>query len=52
MDDLLTIGTRLDQAGTQCRYAMPTLDASTRSGDALIGKAEKIKFYHSLNTRL
>ena len=43
VDDLRTIGTRLDQAHQAYGDAMNKLSSATRPGDTLIGKAEKIR---------
>ncbi len=43
VEDLRTIGTRLDQAHQAYGDAMNKLSSATRPGDTLIGKAEKIR---------
>jgi DNA recombination protein RmuC len=52
VDDLRTIGTRLDQAHQAYGDAMNKLSSATRPGDTLIGKAEKIRELGAKATKL
>jgi DNA recombination protein RmuC len=52
VEDLRTIGTRLDQAHQAYGDAMNKLSSATRPGDTLIGKAEKIRELGAKATKL
>lgn len=51
VEDLRTIGARLDQAQTAYGDAMNKLVSATRPGDTLVGKAEKIRELGAKSTK-